>query len=150
MSRTCSSLIRAQSISSQIGLVQEAQSFESSLSANLIASVCFELACAAVMGKVQTKPFLIFRYHVGPPTFTIVFVTHSRSERGILQTFSVISAARVGRGCSKCRNLGRKGKMSLGWRLWLNLPISRTCMLGVAPPPAPSLTMIPAVRKPSY
>lgn len=100
--------------------------------------------------RISCLPFLMLRYHVGPLSLTNELVIHSRSERGILHTFSVISAARVGRGCISFRNSGRKGRISLRWRLLPSLPISRTCMLGVGPPPTPSRTMIPAVRYPSY
>ena len=46
------------------------------------------------------RPFLMFRYHAGPPSLTTVLVTHSRSVSGILKTFNVISLALVGRDCS--------------------------------------------------
>lgn len=95
-------------------------------------------------------PFLMFRYHIGPPILTIVLVTHSRSVRGILNVFKIISAERVGRGLNRCLKVGRKGRISLGSRFALSVPISRTWILGTGPLEIPSRTMIPAVRIPSY
>lgn len=47
-------------------------------------------ACIVKIRYSIFLPFLIFRYQIGPPIFTIVLVRHSTSVRGILQTFSII------------------------------------------------------------
>lgn len=114
ISRTWSSLIRAQSISSQTPLVQEEHSLDSSLSANFTASVIQLAWTDDTAASRSGLPFLIFKYQIGPDIFTIVLVTHSRSESGTRHTFRVIWAERVGNGDKRCRNAGRKGRMSLG------------------------------------
>lgn len=76
-------------------------------------SLCLQLAQPTV-GIPWQLPFLIFKYQRGPLIFTNVLVTHSRSTSGIRHTFSVIWAARVGKGLMRGLNAGRKGKMSLG------------------------------------
>lgn len=95
-------------------------------------------------------PFLIFKYQIGPPSFTTVEVTHSRSVTGILHVFKCISLALVGKGEKRCRNTGRNGSISLAWRFELSEPISRICTVGAGPLVAPSRTNIPAVRMPSW
>lgn len=118
--------MRVQSSSSQAGTVHELVYGGKSLPANLIASVGLSAWVELREIAASELPFLTFKYHIGFPNFTCVFVTHSRSESGTLQVLKCILAALVGSDWNKGRNFGKNGKISLGWRLLLSVPISST------------------------